>query len=421
MVETALREGYAQPVQSRISHIANHQYFMQRAIQLAARGLGRTSPNPVVGAVLVKDKTVVGEGFHRKAGEAHAEVMALEQAGEAARGATMYVSLEPCCHEGRTAPCAEALVQAGVAEVIVGLIDPDPRVQGQGIAYLRERGVSVKLADLDSQEQCAEVNRAFIRRLTGDRPYVTLKFASSLDGKIASRTGSSKYITGLEARRWVHRERDIHDAVMVGINTVLLDDPLLTAREPEGRVPTKVVVDSGGRLPADARLWQDCDNGVMVLTTEEGRARLPKHPALEVIVAEENGRVDLVKALGALAEHGLNSVLLEGGSTLNGSMLDRGLIDRVAGFVAPLLLGGVDALSPIAGFGVDCVSSALRLKDVGWSALGPDLLIEGYLWTPLETVALEHDDTIETPFQNERHRAAAAGDPPPREQTSAPH
>ncbi len=382
-------------MQSRISHIANHQYFMQRAIQLAAKGLGRTSPNPVVGAVLVKDKRVVGEGYHKRAGEPHAEILALAQAGESARGSTMYVSLEPCCHHGRTPPCVPAVVEAGVSEVVVGLVDPDPRVQGRGLAALKEHGVKVKLADRDSQEQCAEVNRAFIRRLTLGRPYVTLKFASSLDGKIASRTGRSKYITGNEARRWVHRERDTHDAIMVGINTVLVDDPELTAREPEGRCPIKVIVDSAGRLPAEAKLWKSCQNGVVVLTTEAGSRQLPQRDELKVVVCEDHNRVDLKVGLNRLAELGIDSILLEGGSRLNGSMLDLGLIDRVAGFVAPLLLGGKDALSPIAGFGVDCVSSALRLKDVGWSALGDDLLIEGYLWTPLETVELRIEDTIE--------------------------
>jgi diaminohydroxyphosphoribosylaminopyrimidine deaminase/5-amino-6-(5-phosphoribosylamino)uracil reductase len=369
------------------SHIANHQYFMQRAIQLAAKGLGRTSPNPVVGAVLVKNKRIVGEGYHQQAGGPHAELLALAQAGEAARGATMYVSLEPCCHHGRTAPCVPEIVKAGVATVVIGLIDPDPRVSGGGLKELKAAGISVELADEDSQEQCAEVNRAFICRLKRGRPYVTLKFASSLDGKIASRTGRSKYITGDESRRWVHRERDAHDAIMVGINTVKLDDPELTAREPEGRTPIKIVVDSGGRLTEDARLFRQAENGVLVLTTPRGQRLLKPRDGLDLIVTEDHdGRVDLSQALTKLAERGINSILLEGGSSLNGSMLDRGLIDRVAGFVAPILVGGREAVSPIGGFGVDCVGDALRLRDVGWSTLGPDLLIEGYLWMPSDEI-----------------------------------
>lgn len=369
------------------SHIANHQYWMQRAIQLAAKGLGRTSPNPVVGAVLIRDDKVVGEGYHHKAGTPHAETLALEQARELARGATLYVSLEPCCHLGKTPPCVCQVIEAGVKNVVVGLIDPDPRVSGGGIRQLREAGINVELADEDSQEQCAEVNRAFICRLKRDRPYVTLKFASSLDGKLASRTGQSKYITGDEARQWVHRERDTHDAIMVGINTVLVDNPELTAREPGGRTPIKIVVDSQGRLPEDAELFKRADHGVIVLTTPRGQQRLRPRDGMELIVAEgENHLVDLDAALHKLAHWGVNSILLEGGSRLNGSMLDRGLIDRVAGFIAPILVGGQQALSPIAGFGVDHVANALKLRDVGWSTLGSDLLIEGYLWMPSDAI-----------------------------------
>lgn len=369
------------------SHIANHQYFMQRAIQLAARGLGRTSPNPVVGAVLVKNKRVVGEGYHQQAGGPHAEILALRQAGEQARGATMYVSLEPCCHHGKTPPCVPEIAAAGVSNVVVGLVDPDPRVSGGGIKQLREAGVSVELADEDSQEQCAEINRAFICRLKRGRPYITLKFASSLDGKIASRTGRSKYISGEEARRWVHRERNAHDAIMVGINTIRLDDPELTAREPEGRTPIKIVVDAAGRLPENAKIFQQAENGVLLLTTPRGQQAVKPRDGLDLIVTEdENGQVDLPLALRLLAERGINSILLEGGSRLNGSMLDRGLIDRVAGFVAPILVGGQEAVSPIGGFGVDCVGDALRLREVGWSTLGPDLLIEGFLWMPSDEI-----------------------------------
>lgn len=376
------------------SHIANHQYFMQRAIQLAAKGLGRTSPNPVVGAVLVKDKRIVGEGFHQVAGGPHAEVLALEQAGEQARGATMYVSLEPCCHEGRTPPCVPEIIKAGVARVVVGLVDPDPRVSGGGIQQLREAGIEVEMSDEDSQEQCAEVNRAFICRLKRGRPYVTLKFASSLDGKIASRTGQSKYISGEEARRWVHRERDSHDAIMVGINTISLDNPELTARGPGGRTPTKIVVDANGRLQHDARIFEQADNGVICLTTPRGEAKIGARQGLEFLVTEDaEGRVDLPLALRKLAERGINSILLEGGSRINGSMLDAGLIDRVAGFVAPILVGGQEAKSPIAGFGVDCVGDATRLRDVGWSTMGADLLIEGYLWLPSDEIAVPAHET----------------------------
>lgn len=372
--------------------LANQQYHMQRAMQLAAGGLGRTSPNPVVGAVIVKGSKVVGEGLHLKAGEPHAEVYALREAEEEAHGATMYVTLEPCVVDGRTPPCAPQLVEAGISKVVVGLVDPDPRVQGRGIRQLREAGLEVEMADPDIQELCADLNRGFIKRVTSGRPYVTLKFASSLDGKIATRSGDSKYITGVEARRWVHRERDDHDAIMVGINTVLRDDPLLTAREPEGRTPTKLIVDGKGRLPAQAKLFERAENGVIAITTEEGAKNLRGRAGLKLLVVpEREGSVCLENAMQKLGEAGLNTVFLEGGSQLNGGMLDHGLVDRVAGFVAPVLLGGSEAKSPVGGLGLETVSQALRLRDVGWTPLGSDLLVEGYLWKPSDVLQLPSD------------------------------
>lgn len=372
--------------------LANQQYHMQRAMQLAAGGLGRTSPNPVVGAVIVKGNRVVGEGLHLQAGEPHAEVYALREAEDQARGATMYVTLEPCVVEGRTPPCAPQLVEAGIAKVVVGLVDPDPRVQGRGIRLLREAGIEVEMADPDIQELCADLIRGFIKRVTSGRPYVTLKFASSLDGKIATRSGDSKYITGLEARRWVHRERDDHDAIMVGINTVLRDDPLLTAREPEGRTPTKLIVDGKGRLPATAKLFENAENGVIAITTEEGAQKLRGRPGLKLLVVpSRDGSVCLVSAMQKLGEAGLNTVFLEGGSKLNGGMLDHGLVDRVAGFVAPVLVGGSEAKSPVGGLGTESVNQAVRLRDVGWTPLGSDLLVEGYIWKPSDVLKLPSD------------------------------
>lgn len=369
--------------------LASQQYHMQRAMQLAAGGLGRTSPNPVVGAVIVKGGKVVGEGLHLKAGEPHAEVYALREAEGGARGATMYVTLEPCVVDGRTPPCAPQLIEAGITKVVVGLVDPDPRVQGRGIELLRQSGLKVEMAEPDIQELCADLNRGFIRRIITGRPYVTMKFAASLDGKIATRTGDSKYITGAEARRWVHRERDDHDAIMVGINTVLADDPQLTARDPEGRTPTKIIVDSRGRLPRDAKLFEQAENGVVVLTTEAGAQSLKGRKELRILVSEQrDGRVCLEDALQRLGKAGFNTVFLEGGSGLNGSMLDRGLVDRVAGFVAPVLLGGKGALSPVGGKGKETVEDGLRLRDVGWTPLGSDLLVEGYLWKPGDVLSL---------------------------------
>lgn len=363
--------------------LASQQYHMQRAMQLAAGGLGRTSPNPVVGAVIINDGKTVGEGLHLSAGDPHAEVFALREAEGKTEGATLYVTLEPCCMDGRTPACVPQLIEAGIKKVVVGLVDPDPRVKGKGIAKLREAGIEVEMTDPSLQTVCAELNRGFIRRITTGRPYVTLKFAASLDGKIATRTGDSKYITGKAARRWVHRERDNSDGLMVGINTVLLDDPLLTTREPVGRTPTKIVVDSSGRLPSDARLFDDAENGVLVITTSAAKDKYRDHPPLRTLVADgPDGRVDLPSALKQLGDLGFNNILLEGGSRLNGAMLDHGLIDRIAGFVAPILLGGGDAPTPISGEGASQVLGGLRLRDTGWSAFDDDLLMEGYLWRP---------------------------------------
>ncbi|MCA9796280.1 MAG: bifunctional diaminohydroxyphosphoribosylaminopyrimidine deaminase/5-amino-6-(5-phosphoribosylamino)uracil reductase RibD, partial [Candidatus Eremiobacteraeota bacterium] len=215
-------------------------FFMERALQLAARGLGRTRPNPVVGAVIVRDDKIVGEGWHQKAGQPHAEVLALEAAGDKAVGGTLYINLEPCAHQGRTPPCAPALVEAKLDRVVVGMVDPDERVAGRGIEILRGAGISVSMADPDSAQRCREMNRFYLRRLRSGRPFLTLKFASTLDGKLATRTGHSRWITGPESRRWVHRQRDVHDGLLVGINTVITDDPELTTREPEGRTPIKI-------------------------------------------------------------------------------------------------------------------------------------------------------------------------------------
>lgn len=359
-------------------------FFMERALQLAARGLGRTRPNPVVGAVIVRDDKIVGEGWHRKAGEPHAEVLALEAAGDKAIGGTLYINLEPCAHQGRTPPCAPALVEAKLDRVVVGMVDPDERVAGKGIEILRQAGVTVSMADPDSAQRCREMNRFYLRRLRSGRPFLTLKFASTLDGKLATRAGDSRWITGPESRRWVHRQRDVHDAILVGINTVLADDPELTARDPEGRTPVKVVVDSLGRLPARARLFDECEEGVIVLTTSRGQERARELP-VEVIVSDGlDGRVELGQAFKELANRGLTSVLAEGGATLNYALLHAGLVDRVAAFVAPKLVGGSEAPTAVGGLGVESLDQGWELQDVGWKLMGHDLLVEGYLAVPWE-------------------------------------
>ncbi len=359
--------------------------YMGRALELARIALGRTSPNPAVGAVLVKNGTVVGEGYTQPPGSWHAEVMALGQAGEKARDATMYVTLEPCCHQGRTPPCIQAIIAAGVREVHIALLDPNPLVDGRGKAGLEEAGIRVQMGE--GQEEAAELNEAFIKHITTGLPFVVAKFASSLDGKIATRSGDSKWITGEEARHRVHEVRDTMDAVMVGVNTVLADDPQLTCRldaEAKGRPerqPVRVIIDSQGRTPPDARVLQ-CPGRTVIATTraiDPGRALALERAGAEVLLLpDRHGMVDLAALMEALGGKEITSILVEGGGTLLGSLLEEGLVDRVMAFVAPVLIGGRDAPSPMEGHGIPTMDHAIRLRHTRMELIGEDVLITGY-------------------------------------------
>jgi diaminohydroxyphosphoribosylaminopyrimidine deaminase/5-amino-6-(5-phosphoribosylamino)uracil reductase len=367
------------------------RFYLERALELAGRATRRTSPNPMVGAVLVRQGQVVGEGWHEGAGTPHAEIRALEAAGPAARGATLYVNLEPCAHLGRTPPCAPRLVEAGVARVVVGLRDPNPAVDGKGLEILRRAGVEVRLAEVDLQERCARHNAFFCQWVRRGRPFVTVKYAMSADGKIATRTGHSRWISGEASRRRAHRERARHDAVLVGLGTVRADDPQLTVRLDSGPDPLRVVVDSQARLPLDCRLLSG-GAPVLVACTEEApaeRVQALARRAEVVRLPARGGRVSLQALAAHLASRGVCSVLLEGGSELIGSALEEGLVDRVLVFVAPLLLGGRQAPTPAAGQGVAAVSQGLRLRDVTWERLGDDLLLEGWIWSPADFVVAE--------------------------------
>ena len=355
--------------------------YMARALSLAERAVGTVSPNPPVGAVLVKDGEVVGEGFTQPPGQAHAEIMALQQAGAGARGATLYTTLEPCNHEGRTGPCTEAIIGAGVAEVHSAITDPNPTVKGGGLARLGDAGISVSTGE--QAGEALKLVEAYAKFVTTGTPFVTAKYAMSLDGKLASRSGSSKWITGEVARAFAHRLRAASDAVMVGVNTVLADDPQLTARDEAGvafhRQPLRVVVDSRGRTPPDARMLSEPGStliatGAEVAPTLEGA----KDSVETVVTAAPDGSVDLVALLSHLGEREVTSVLVEGGGVLLGSVFDRALADKVVAFVAPVIVGGDTAPTPVAGKGVEQIADALRLRDVEVLALGEDLAITGY-------------------------------------------
>jgi diaminohydroxyphosphoribosylaminopyrimidine deaminase / 5-amino-6-(5-phosphoribosylamino)uracil reductase len=354
--------------------------WMDRALRQAERGVGLTSPNPVVGAVLVKGERVVSEGAHLRAGGPHAEAAALETAGEAARGATCYVTLEPCAHFGRTPPCADGLVRAGVTRVVAAVGDPHREVDGRGVARLRAAGVAVTLGVRERQARA--LNRAFFHAVTRGRPHVTLKAAMTLDGKIASADGASRWITGDAARLEGHRLRFAADAILVGIGTVLADDPQLTVRHPElpAKEPFRVVVDSRLRIPPGARVLRAGDPARTVVACV---APAPAGPAASlrgrgVRVLElpgDAGRVDLRALLEALRALDVIGVLAEGGGELGGALAEAGLVDRVAFFVAPRLLGGREAPGPLGGCGRP-LKEALQLIDVATRRLDDDLLVE---------------------------------------------
>jgi diaminohydroxyphosphoribosylaminopyrimidine deaminase/5-amino-6-(5-phosphoribosylamino)uracil reductase len=355
---------------------------MERALRLAERGRGRTSPNPMVGAVLVKEGEIVGEGFHPRAGDPHAEVFALRQAGERARGATLYVNLEPCCHHGRTPPCTRALIAAGVAEVHLAMLDPNPLVAGRGRAELEAAGIRTAVGEREAEARA--LNEVFVHWTTTRRPFVTAKFAMSLDGKTATRTGNARWITGPSARQYVHRLRDRVDAILVGVNTVIADDPRLTTRlqQADVRHALRVILDSRGRIPATARVLDPALPGRTVVATTEAmplqRRRALADRADVLVLPADEGRVSPEALLAALGEREVTSLLVEGGGTVLGSFFAHGLVDQVLAFVAPMIVGGQHAPTPVGGPGVSRIAEAWRLTGVQIQQLGPDVLISGY-------------------------------------------
>jgi diaminohydroxyphosphoribosylaminopyrimidine deaminase/5-amino-6-(5-phosphoribosylamino)uracil reductase len=359
---------------------------MREALAAARRGLGRTSPNPAVGAVVVRQGKIVGRGHHARAGGPHAEVVALRAAGEAARGADLYTTLEPCDHFGKTPPCSLAILAAGVRRVLVGSRDPNPLVQGRGLARLRDHGVEVVVGVLAGE--CDRLNAAWFTFITAGRPHVTLKAAVTLDGRTAARTGDSRWVTGEEARAWVHRLRDRVDAVLVGAGTARADDPALTARLPggRGRDPLRVVLDTDLRLPAGLKLFTERSPApTLVAHASTRRRRLPARVEL-VHCGRGPGGVDLHDLLAKLAARGVTHLLVEGGGAVHARFLEAGLVDEVAVLVAPKLLGA-DGLPLTRGKGPARMSEALRLADVQVERLGDDVLVTGRVPRPRASLA----------------------------------
>jgi diaminohydroxyphosphoribosylaminopyrimidine deaminase/5-amino-6-(5-phosphoribosylamino)uracil reductase len=330
----------------------------------------------MVGAVIVKGGRVIGEGFHERVGGPHAEIAALRNVQESPAGAVMYVNLEPCCHHGRTPPCAGELVAAGLSQVVVGTVDPFHRVNGRGMAQLRAAGIQVRLLEDEALlADCVRLNRVFLKHARTGFPFVTMKYAMTLDGKIATRTGHSRWISSEASRAYVHKLRALHDGVMVGIGTALADDPQLTVRGVPGRDPVKIIVDSGARLPLTAKVLQ---GRVIVGATHAANVDRLRAAGVQVIpCAAREGRVDLTEFMGLLGKERITSILLEGGGTLTASLMAEGLIDRVVAFIAPVLVGGQDAPTPLEGRGVATMAEGWRLDDVRWDTCAADMVVEG--------------------------------------------
>ena len=359
--------------------------YMQRAIELARRGEGWVNPNPLVGAVIVKDGRVIAEGWHHKYGELHAERDALRALKEPAEGATIYVTLEPCCHYGKQPPCTLAIMEHGISRVVIGSRDPNPLVAGKGVRMLREHGITV-VEDF-MREECDALNPVFFHYITTGRPYVKMKYAMTADGKIATKTGASKWITSEEARELVHDWRNACRGIMAGIGTVLADDPLLNCRKPGGRDPVRIICDSRLRIPEDSQICRTAQKYETIVAcalsedadrrSEEMRAKAERlrQQGVEVwSVPAQDGSVDLKELVKRLGKRGIDSILLEGGGTLNESALRAGIVQEVNAFVAPKIFGG-KARSPVEGTGVEVPQEALQMEMKQVRQVGKDLLI----------------------------------------------
>ena len=355
------------------------QEYMLRAIQLAKKGEGWTNPNPMVGAVIVKDGKIIGEGYHKKYGELHAERNAIASLTESAEGAVIYVTLEPCCHHGKTPPCTEAIIEQKIRKVVIGSRDPNPKVSGKGIKMLQEAGIEV-IEDF-MREECDRLNPVFFHYITTKTPYVVMKYAMTLDGKIATKTGASKWITGEAARAEVQHMRHRYMGIMAGIGTVIADDPMLNVRVEDWKSPIRILCDSGLRIPLDGQIVKSAGKYRTIVAyadsenTEAKRKRLHEMGVETICCPDENNQVDLKKLMKYLGEEGIDSILLEGGGTLNDSALRAGIVQEVQAFIAPKLFGGMNSKTPVEGIGVRFPSEAVKLKCTDICQIGEDIRI----------------------------------------------
>lgn len=361
--------------------ISNDERFMRRALELAIKAMGRTSPNPMVGCVIVKDEQIIGEGYHLKAGTPHAEVHALAAAGVQARGATAYVTLEPCSHFGRTPPCADALIRAGIKRVVVAMKDPNPLVSGRGIDRLREAGIIVDVGLL--LQEASLINEVFIKVITSGLPFIVYKTAMTIDGKIATETGNSRWVSQEKSRQYVHQMRNLYDIIMAGSETVLQDNPALTCRLPGGRDPIRLIVDGQLRIPENAQVLSASKHSPCIIATTQAAScdkveHLKTLDQVEVWQYDTPRYVPLEKLLHDLVSRGWTSVLLEGGGGLAGALISEQLVDKVEFFIAPKLVGG-NGPSPLSGLHIQNMEDALKLHDLKIDMNSGDLHVTGYL------------------------------------------
>jgi diaminohydroxyphosphoribosylaminopyrimidine deaminase/5-amino-6-(5-phosphoribosylamino)uracil reductase len=359
----------------------NHEYFMNIAMRLALKGKGKTSPNPMVGSLVVKNKKIIGWGYHKKAGARHAEIIALDKAGKDAKGVTLYVTLEPCTHFGRTPPCVDRIIKSGIKEVIVGMADPNPLNNGRGIKIMRQHGIKVNMGLWE--DKLRRINESFIKYITKRMPFITVKVAQSLDGKIATKNGDSKWITSDKSRTYAHRIRKNYDAILVGVNTILRDNPKLDTWFSQ-KHPIKIVADSQLSTPEDSNIFS-ANSRVIIVTllskpgqeTENRKILAAKAKILDV--REKAGQINLKDMMKKLAQLEITNILVEGGGTLIGSLFDEGLVDKVLFFISPKIMGGKDSISSVMGKGVARVDRSIKLREVQLRRIGEDFLIEAYV------------------------------------------
>ncbi|MEG2291361.1 MAG: bifunctional diaminohydroxyphosphoribosylaminopyrimidine deaminase/5-amino-6-(5-phosphoribosylamino)uracil reductase RibD [Clostridium sp.] len=358
------------------------KYYMDIALSLARKGKGMVNPNPIVGAVIVKNKKIIAKGYHEKYGETHAEVNAFKNAEENVFGATMYITLEPCSHYGKTPPCVDKIIENKIARVVIGMVDPNPLVSGKGIKKLRDAGIDVMVGVLE--EECRKANEVFIKYIEKKKPFVVLKSAMSLDGKIATAFGESKWITGKKSRREVHKLRNDLSAIMVGVDTVIMDNPQLTCRMLEGRNPTRIIVDSELRIPKNSKVLENInDIKTIIATTQKVEKEkvdyLEKLGVVIIKTKSKDGKVNLKELMIRLGELKVDSILLEGGATLNYSAIEAKIIDKILIYVAPKIIGGVKSKTPVGGNGIEQLKDAFKVKDLNVSIVGEDILLQGYI------------------------------------------